>query len=416
MKARIIKTEHDYNEAVDRLSVLMNAATGPEEEAELELLALLIEDYERKTVPDVQISPIDAILFRMDQMGLRKKDLVPYMGSLSKISEVLSGKRPLSLNMIRQLNKGLGISADVLIAQSDFTENIIQNTPNEDYARYPISELKERGYFDKFDKLSLLPTKVSQWYEYSEDLMSYFFGNLKVRGKSPAFLRAPQHQNGIRSINDYALIAWLGCVLKKARACNLSVTYQAGIITNEWLCELARLSRFEQGPLLAQQFLAQHGIALVVEQHFQKTYLDGAALMDDQMPIIGLTLRHDRLDNFWFVLLHELIHVQKHLSTELSYITDELDNKIQASKAIEEEANQGANDALIPPKQWNEIAKVILCDPTPENIKQWANDLKIHEAIVAGRVRYETGNWRLLSGMIGRGQVYQLFASQTRQL
>lgn len=408
MTTRIIKTEQDYEEAIARLSALMDESPkkGSKSEAELELLALVIEDYERKIIPEVHISPVDAILFRMDQMGLRKIDLVPYIGSISKVSEVLSGKRPLSLNMIRRLNKGLGISAEVLIGNLDISINILENS-EENYARYPLAELNERGYFANFKNI---PIKTNQLVDYAEELIKYFFGGLIIRGHSPAFLRAPQYQNGARGMNDYALIAWLACVLKKARTIPLFGTYKTGSITEQWLHDLVKLSRFEQGPLLAKEFLSRHGIALVVEKHFQKTYLDGVALMDNGIPIIGLTLRHDRLDNFWFVLLHELIHIQRHLTSEITYITDNLDDSVQANEAIEKEANQEAINALIPLEKW--LKSEVKYNPTATNAKQLANDLGIHEAIIAGRVRYETKNWRSLSGMVGRGQVSKLFENQ----
>ncbi len=408
MTTRIIKTEQDYAEAIARLSALMDESPkkGSESEAELELLALVIEDYERKIVSKVHVSPVDAILFRMDQMGLRKVDLVPYIGSISKVSEILSGKRPLSLNMIRCLNKGLGISAEVLIGNLDISIDILENS-EEDYARYPLAELNERGYFSNFKNI---PTKTNQLIDYAEELMKYFFSGLIIRGHFPAFLRAPQYQSGARGMNDYALTAWLACVLKKARAIPLFGTYKTGSITEQWLHDLVKLSRFEQGPLLAKEFLSHHGIALVVEKHFQKTYLDGAALMDNGIPVIGLTLRHDRLDNFWFVLLHELIHIQRHLTSEITYITDNLDDSIQANEVIEKEANQEAINALIPLEKW--LESEVRYNPTPTNAKQLANDLGIHEAIIAGRVRYETKNWRLLSGMVGRKQVSKLFESQ----
>ncbi|MDD2815556.1 MAG: ImmA/IrrE family metallo-endopeptidase [Thiotrichaceae bacterium] len=410
MKARIIKTESDYNEAMARLSELMDAEENSADEAELELLALIIEDYERKNVPAPEVSPIDAILFRMDQMGLRQKDLIPYIGSLSKVSEVLSGKRSLSLNMIRQLHRGLGISAEVLIADSNILANELKMPTCEDYAQYPIAELDKRGCFDKFKEQRALSISGAQLLDYAEELMRNFFESLNIRGKAPTFLRAPQHQNGDKNMNDFALTAWLGCVLKKARAAHLSGTYQSGLITDEFLSELVRLSRFEQGPLLAQEFLAQHGIALVIEPHFPKTYLDGAALMDGDIPVVGLTLRHDRLDNFWFVLLHELIHVQKHLNQDISYITDDLDDKVHANQFIEKEANESAKNALIPLEKW--AKSEVRFEYTPENAKQLATELRIHEAIVAGRVRYESGDWRLLSGMLGRKQVYKLFEYQ----
>lgn len=90
--------------------------------------------------------------------------------------------------------------------------------------------------------------------------------------------------------------------------------------------EIARLSYFENGPLLAREYLEKQGIHLIVVSHLPKTYLDGAAkLMPDGTPVIGLTIRHDRIDNFWFCLLHELTHVAKHLSGSAPIIIDDLD-------------------------------------------------------------------------------------------
>ena len=118
MNIRVIKSEDDYTAAMARLSALMSSdpQVGTDEENELELLALVIEAYERQMVPPPFPDPVEAILFRMDQMQLSAKDLVPYIGSISKVSEVLSRKRRLSLPMIRRLHKGLGIPAEVLIA------------------------------------------------------------------------------------------------------------------------------------------------------------------------------------------------------------------------------------------------------------------------------------------------------------
>jgi HTH-type transcriptional regulator/antitoxin HigA len=120
---RVLKTESDYTAAAARLSALMDKdpAPGSAEDAELELLALVIQSYEQSRFPPSPPDPIEAILFRMDQQRLAKKDLVPYFGSLSKVSEVLGRKRPLSLSMIRKLHGGLGIPAEVLIGESGKT-------------------------------------------------------------------------------------------------------------------------------------------------------------------------------------------------------------------------------------------------------------------------------------------------------
>jgi HTH-type transcriptional regulator / antitoxin HigA len=115
MKPKIIKNEADHKNALAHLETLMDAAPGSAEEEELELFALLIEQYEEIHFPIDFPDPIEAIQFRMDQQGLNKKDMEIYLGGQSKVSEVLNHKRGLSLEMIRRLHEGLGIPTDVLI-------------------------------------------------------------------------------------------------------------------------------------------------------------------------------------------------------------------------------------------------------------------------------------------------------------
>lgn len=119
MDVKIIKDNAGYAVAMARLTELMALDPGPGSQLdnELQLLALVLEEYERKTVPPAKFDPLEFILFRMDQMQLSRKDLIPFIGSISKVSEVLSRKRPLSLPMIRRLHKGLGIPADILIGE-----------------------------------------------------------------------------------------------------------------------------------------------------------------------------------------------------------------------------------------------------------------------------------------------------------
>jgi HTH-type transcriptional regulator / antitoxin HigA len=117
---KLIKNKHDHIEALARIKKLMDEILVPDskEADELEVLSLLIEHYEQKNFPIEKPDPIEAIKFRMEQLGLLKKDLIPFIGSASKVTEVLNGSRQLSLNMIRKLNDGLGISVEVLIGSS----------------------------------------------------------------------------------------------------------------------------------------------------------------------------------------------------------------------------------------------------------------------------------------------------------
>lgn len=117
MQPKVIKTEAEYEAALARVAELMDAQPGSSDEQALELFALLVEQYEQAHYPIAPPDPVEAILFRMEQEGLTRKDLAPYIGSPSKVSEVLNRKRPLSLSMIRALHKGLGIPADVLVQE-----------------------------------------------------------------------------------------------------------------------------------------------------------------------------------------------------------------------------------------------------------------------------------------------------------
>ena len=122
MKPKVIKNEAEYEAALAYVAELMDAAPGSPEEQDLELFALLVEQYEREHYPIALPDPVEAILFRMEQGGLTRKDLVPYIGSPGKVSEVLNRKRLLSLTMIRALHAGLGIPAEVLLQQPGRSE------------------------------------------------------------------------------------------------------------------------------------------------------------------------------------------------------------------------------------------------------------------------------------------------------
>ena len=119
MKPKVLKTDRDYRAALAHVGQLM--ARAAPNEAELELWSLLVEKYEEERFPITAPDPIGAIRFRMEQAGLQPADLQPYLQSKSKVSEVMNGKRPLSLSMIRALHRGLHIPAEVLVQETQAT-------------------------------------------------------------------------------------------------------------------------------------------------------------------------------------------------------------------------------------------------------------------------------------------------------
>ncbi len=121
MEIKAIRCEADYFAALEEVSALidLDPATDSPEGDRLDVLGTLVQAYEAKHYPIDPPDPIDAIKFRMDQSGMTVKDLVPYIGPLNRVYEVLSHKRSLSLSMIRRLSDGLHIPAEVLIRESD---------------------------------------------------------------------------------------------------------------------------------------------------------------------------------------------------------------------------------------------------------------------------------------------------------
>src|SRR3989344_8927861 len=121
---KVIKNQKDYEEALKLVEELMSRSPNPDTDdgAQLELLSVLIEDYETKQFPSAFPSPVEAIKFRMEQSGFKPVDLVPYIGSRSRVSEILSGKRQLTLDMVRALATGLGIPEKVLVQKPNQSE------------------------------------------------------------------------------------------------------------------------------------------------------------------------------------------------------------------------------------------------------------------------------------------------------
>jgi HTH-type transcriptional regulator/antitoxin HigA len=116
MEATIIKTEEQYNIAIERIDELFDAKPNTKEFDELELLVMLVDAYEDKHHHIEAPDPIEAIKFRMEQQGLSKTDLIPFLGTRSRVTEILNGNRKLTVKMIKSLYHDLGVPAESLLA------------------------------------------------------------------------------------------------------------------------------------------------------------------------------------------------------------------------------------------------------------------------------------------------------------
>lgn len=261
------------------------------------------------------------------------------------------------------------------------------------WGQFPYKEMIKRKWFN-------VPRNANPL----EKVKEYF-----LHAAGPQFATA-YHRKKMRSgnvPNEYALLAWQARLLERARNLAAHGTLAEFKLDDRWLPDLVMLTRRKDGPRRACQLLAEKGIALIIERHLPGSYLDGAAMLTDtERPVIGLTLRYDRLDNFWFVLLHELGHVFLHLFDGLRY--DFFDEESASdSDSIETEADQFALNTLIPEDLWDQcLSRFALSE---EAVQIDADKLGIDPSIIAGRIRKERGNYTILNNLVGQSQVRAQF-------
>jgi HTH-type transcriptional regulator/antitoxin HigA len=398
-----INSELDYKAALSEIEKLIDlpARAGTPEGDRLNLLTLLVQDYEQKHVEPRTPDPIEAIKFRMEQMNLTPRDLVPLFGSRSRVSEVLSGKRPLSLSMMRALHKGLGIPAKALL-QEQFLPGVGEEEI--DWERFPVREMIARGW---------VKHKGQDIRHQARVIMKQFLAPLGDDWAPVALYKKSYYVRSARQMDPYAIAAWKARVCIRALQTKIPVEFKPENINFQFMHELAHLSVLSDGPRHVGEYLKNVGICFVVEPQLPETYLDGAAiLVKDGFPVVALTLRHDRVDNFWFVLMHELAHIWRHLNSGAFAFYDDLDVEDSGSSQ-EQEADQIAGEALIPEDEWKRSPARNL--RTPEAAEHLAKKLRIHPAIVAGRIRHHYKSYRVLNRLVGHGQVRSAFSSSAER-
>ena len=397
-KIKFIKTESDYKEALDLIKVLLSHDPDPssDEGEQLSLLSTLVQDYESRSLPESLPNPVDAIKFRMEQSDLKPVDLIPYIGSRGRVSEILAGKRQLTLDMVRALEVGLGIPAKVLIRKPE----IESNSEYQGWDNRLVAEMESRGYFGsrslkKHSKLELLKD---------------FFSSISAQPQMAMMLRKSNYRSSPLT-DKRALIAWSNRVIQKAKKIKVTKKYKDGSIDLTFMQEFVKLSSQENGVILAQKHLKDIGIILVIEPHFSKTYLDGAAiLVNKENPVIGLTLRHDRLDNFWFTLMHELAHISLHYNQDISLFYDELEIASAGLDEKEQEADELAEESLLPKAKW-EVSPARLI-PSSMAANSLAKELGVHVAIIAGQIRHKGNKYIYLNKIISEAKVRSYFANE----
>jgi HTH-type transcriptional regulator/antitoxin HigA len=240
--------------------------------------------------------------------------------------------------------------------------------------------------------------------ERGEAVFAWLFCN-QDRELAPARFRGRKAGPRPNLVEEIATRAWLAHVSECALDRRSKVKFKASGIDDEFIRHVAKLSVFQDGPSRALDELRNIGIFVVTESALPGMSMDGASFHPAGLgPVIGLTLRHDRLDNFWFTLFHEIGHIVLHLSSPSEEVfVDSTEDGAGDEIEAEAEANAFAKDGLIPRDAW--MRSDAFRHGNESGVVSLARQLGIHAAIVAGRVRHERREYRMLHNLVGAGEV-----------
>ncbi len=350
---------------------------------------------------DLSVLPKTLIQARISK-GLSQKELADMLGMPEQLVQRYEASNYMGASLAKLID--FASALEVKFTESWSGANYVggdslfvwDDESSVDWNKFPIKEMLKKGWVDIKNKIS------------PDNFIKEYFSTVAGPQFATALHRKKFH--GKNTPNEYSLLAWQARIIQKAREAYQKHTISEFTLNDQWVKDLVKLSRDDSAPLLVKEFLADKGIILVVEEHLSGTYLDGAAmLLETGNPIIALTLRFDRLDNFWFVLMHELGHVMLHLFDSLNMdFFDEEGNS--DSDEIEKEADRFALNSLISEESWDMCLSRF--SMTEESIRLDAENIGVHPSIIAGRIRKERNNYTILGDLIGQGQVRRFIGEQ----
>jgi HTH-type transcriptional regulator/antitoxin HigA len=328
--------------------------------------------------------------------GMSQRDLGTFVGVAEQQIQRYEAERyrSASLERLSEIAAALDIT---VVGSAQLRAAPPTETGPESAWSFPVTEMFKRGYFEDFDG------SAAQARKEAARLIPNFFRHAAYDWTQTALHRRSVRAQG--NVQLAALAAWEARVSMLADRRPPLIPFRREVISHKWLHSLVRLSARDDGPQAAADHLRASGMVLIVEPQLPGTLLDGAALQTASNHfVVAMTLRHNRLDNFWFTLLHEVAHLALHVG-QGSYraIFDEIESP--GTSPIEDEADGFAQEALIPAAQWRTC--VSRFTRTERAVRADAAKLGIHPAIVAGRIRREANDYTLLAGLVGSGQVRQ---------
>jgi HTH-type transcriptional regulator/antitoxin HigA len=344
-------------------------------------MEIKMEDKKRPFRP---IPPGEILKEELDSRGWTQGDFAEITGKLLQtINTIIAGKRAITPETAILFSEALKTSPEFwLNLESAFRLDLLHQEQHKAdlvsqkaklYGIAPVKELIKRGWIKASESISQLETEVMN-----------FFGISDIE-TSPS-IAANFRKSGKGIIDTPALMAWVRKAEIEARKMSCPK-----FDPNKFKQSIKQLPGFSASDTLASQIpqkLCELGIRLVLVPHLPQTRVDGAAFwLDSKMPVVAISLRMDRSDNFWFTLMHELAHLLESYNSNVSYIDNDIAGKPE--NKIEEKANKTARDTLIPQESFIFFVKENKPYFSRNVVISFANELGIHPSIVVGRLQYE---------------------------
>ncbi len=328
-----IRNKDDLGRANDRLDYLLRSGEGSSERDEYRSLFKLVAEYQDLYYPVEIPDGIGMIEFYLENANLAKSDLIPLIGSEEKVSAVMSGREQLTVPMIRALNKHLGVDFESLVGYV-----VIDEDEGIHWTKFPIEAMKKLGWFST-------PAKSDR--ELVEELIKGANGLVQIP-RTYCRKNFDARRNTLTDI--YSLQAWCQKVVGVALAHPPINVFKKNFINQNFITKLASLVELEDGPRKAIEALSEAGIALIYVDQLPEMYVDSVVMTTQKgHPVIGLTLRDDSIQSFWFSVLHSVAHIWKHLSDLHYFFVDDFNLKechCNVDWSLEKEADEIAIKAI----------------------------------------------------------------------
>lgn len=354
----------------------------------------------KNLVPAKAIHPGEILIDELKDRKISQADFAQQTGiPLTQLNEIIKGKRPINADIAHRVSKALKMDAILWMnLQSNYDldlEKIKEKTQNHLAAMDKWDMIKDHIPFSFFKKekvttgnpvLDIPNVYAIYGVQNSDELIGIYSKQSYARFRKSEKL----------TVDKVNVIGWVKLVHYKSlqiKAAPFNIACRENL-----LLELKQVFKANKNTIeLTKAILSTYGIKLIIQQHPEKCAVDGIAFWSNGNPAIGISLRHKRIDNFAFTILHELGHIFLHLVNNNNAEFIDLENEIEYAKSVEEmEANDFSKNTLIPINDWKDFMLTSEAKIHKESfVKAFAATKNVHPAIVYGRFSSETGNYKI---------------------